>query len=198
MKLAAFVTGLMVMGALGCASGPSTAPGGSTADEITTATSEVPIANFRQVSETLYRGGHPDAAGMQYLASIGVRTIVDLEVADFIEATPSVIRSELADAAAAGIDVVRAPMSAFEPALSTRFDRQMDEVLATLADPDRGPIYVHCRHGQDRTGLVIGLERVKNEGWAPADAYAEMLEIGFHPGFLGLNHYFETKTGWDD
>jgi protein tyrosine/serine phosphatase len=38
-------------------------------------------------------------------------------------------------------------MSAFEPAVSARFDQQMDQVLAVLADPKRQPIYVHCKHG---------------------------------------------------
>lgn len=157
-----------------------------------------PPANFQKVRDGLYRGGHPDAAQLDYLRSIGVKTIVDLEVGDFVEAWPWDISAEERNARARGFTFVRKPMSAFEPAVSDRFDEQIDSITTLLAESANGPIYVHCKHGQDRTGLVIGIERVFVEHWAPADAYAEMLTIGFHPGFIGLNHYFEEKTGFED
>lgn len=173
------------------------------AGEASTASADVVSAqapsNFRLVRPGVYRGGHPDKAGIAFLEAKGIERIVNLEVADFIEATPWSISSELDDAEAAGIVELRYPMSAFEPAVSGRFDRQMDDVLAVLASatPEH-PVYVHCKHGQDRTGLVIGLERVLGEGWTPADAYDEMVEVGFHTFFLGLDEYFERKTGWKD
>jgi protein tyrosine/serine phosphatase len=123
---------------------------------------------------------------------------VDLEIDDGIEATGSEIRDELASAAAHGIHVVRVPMSAFEPAASDRFDRLVDQGLAVMRDPSARPVYVHCKHGQDRTGLMVGLYRVLQQGWAPEKAYEEMKERGFHPFFLGLKHYFHEKTGWKD
>jgi protein tyrosine/serine phosphatase len=154
-------------------------------------------ANFTQVRDDLYRGGHPTGAQLAYLKSLGVRTIVDLEINDLIEATEADITEEDRAATATGLAVVHAPMSAFEPARSDRFDAQMNDVLTLLGDRTKGPFYVHCKHGQDRTGLVIGLERVVVEKWAPKDAYGEMLHIGFHPMFKGLKHYFEHKTGYD-
>lgn len=157
-----------------------------------------PMVNFHKVRAGLYRGGHPDTAGVAYLKKLGVKTIVDLEVADLIEATPGQISQELDDASSAGITVLRYPMSAFEPALSARFDANMDSLQSVLADKSRQPIYVHCKHGQDRTGLVVGLERVEHEGWAPKKAHDEMVSIGFHTFFLGLDEYFERKTGWND
>jgi protein tyrosine/serine phosphatase len=162
-------------------------------------TSAKPTApsNFHEVRRGLYRGGHPSAANLDYLKALGVKTIVDLEVGDWIEAFPWDIDAELKNADKRGLTVVRKPMSAFEPALSDRFDKQMNEILALLADPSKAPIYVHCKHGQDRTGLVVGLERVLVEKWAPRDAWAEMLALGFHPMFEGLSHYFEQKTGYD-
>lgn len=159
---------------------------------------KAPMQNFQKVRPGLYRGGHPDSSGITYLKKLGVKTIVDLEVGDFIEATPWSIDQELDDASAAGITVLRFPMSAFEAAESDRFDKQMDQILATLADASQQPIYVHCKHGQDRTGLVIGLERVVDEGWDPQNAHDEMVKIGFHTFFLGLEDYFEEKTGWDN
>ncbi len=46
--------------------------------------------------------------------------------------------------------------------------------------------YVHCEHGQDRTGLIIGAYRVKVEHWTKEQAYQEMLRFGFHPLLRGL------------
>ena len=158
-----------------------------------------PLPNFSKVRPGLYRGGRPDAAGLDTLKSLGVERIVDLEVADFIEATPWSISAELDAADARGMTELRYPMSAFEPAVSSTFDHAMMDLQAVLATatPEH-PIYVHCRHGQDRTGLVIGLERVEHEGWTPADAHDEMLRLGFHPYFLGLDAYFERRTGFVD
>lgn len=183
--------------AAGCAApADGGADTGSSAADVTS--TNVP-ANFVKVRDGLYRGGHPDAGGMAYLKSLGVKRIVNLEVGDFVEAFPWDIDHELSDAEKAGITELRYPMSAFEAAVSDRFDRQMDEIEALLATatPD-DPIYVHCKHGQDRTGLVIGLERVLDEHWDPQAAFDEMVRIGFHTGFIGLDEYFERKTGFHE
>ena len=177
----------------GCASAAGNTP---VAAPVATVASAPPIDNFRQVSAGIYRGAHPDDAGLDYLQRLGVKTIVDLEVADLVEAFPWEIDHEIAAARRRHIEVVRFPMSAFEAGLSDRFDKQMDALLATLRDPARRPLYVHCKHGQDRTGLVIGLERVFGEGWAPTAAHDEMIALGFHSFFLGLDGYFERKTSW--
>ncbi len=158
----------------------------------------IPIANFAQVNGRIYRGGHPDARGLDYLKSIGVRTIIDLEVSDFIEAYPWDIDAEVEGAASRGLALVREPMSAFEPALSSRFDARIDSIIARLGDASQGPFYVHCLHGQDRTGLVIGLERVLIENWEAKRAHDEMVTRGFHTAFIGLDEYFDRKTGWED
>lgn len=160
--------------------------------------SQEPLPNFREVSPGLFRGGHPNSQGIAQLKQKGVKVIVDLEIADYIEATPGVIAQELRDAKAAGITVVRFPMSAFEPALSRRFDDQMTVAMAQLAKASpSNPTYVHCRHGRDRTGLVVGIHRVENESMAPKAAYEEMKANGFRTYFLGLREYFERRTKTD-
>lgn len=157
------------------------------------------MENFIEVRPGLYRGGHPDAASLDHLKSLGVTRIVNLEIGDFLEAFPWQISAELAQASERGITDLRFPMSAFEPAQSARFDQQMDEILKVVksASPS-DPVYVHCKHGQDRTGLVIGLDRVINQGWQPQLAHDEMVQIGFHTSLLGLQEYFENKAHWED
>jgi protein tyrosine/serine phosphatase len=196
MKLSIIALALVSSLSFACASetGDGVAPEQSE-DELV---AKAPIANFVKVRTGLYRGGHPDANGLDYLKKLGVKTIVDLEVEDFIEAFPWDISEEVNGAQARRIALLRFPMSAFEPALSSRFDDQMDAIEKVLVDPSRAPVYVHCKHGQDRTGLVIGIERVEHEKWTPKAAHDEMVKLGFHTFFLGLEHYFEEKTGYED
>lgn len=162
------------------------------------ATTVHPPPNFAIVRPGLYRGGHPDAGALDYLRAAHVRTIVNLEIADLIEATDDQIAEENRLATARGFVVVHVPISAFELGLSERFNALIDRALSVMADPSNGIVYVHCLHGQDRTGLVIGLERVLQERWTPERAYAEMLARGFHPMFLGLDEYFERRTGFSE
>jgi hypothetical protein len=42
---------------------------------------------------------------------------------------------------------------------------------------DLCPIAVHCRHDEERTGLVIALRRIET-GWPVQRAYAEMVAMG--------------------
>ena len=57
---------------------------------------------------------------------------------------------------------------------------------------------MHCYHGEDRTGLVVGLHRYTNDHWTAVDAYREMLARGFHPVITILDSYFKKKTHYSD
>ncbi|HSO34230.1 MAG TPA: protein-tyrosine phosphatase family protein [Labilithrix sp.] len=54
----------------------------------------------------------------------------------------------------------------------------MDEQVAAALDKMKeatptSPVYLHCTLGVDRTGLLIALHRVRNEGWSARDAATE-------------------------
>src|SRR5271167_1814587 len=132
---------------------------------------DVPIERFLEVSPGIYRGARPDAVGLMALARIGVKTDLDLE-----DAT-SVVQQETGVAQSMGMKVISKPMSGFW----TPDDKEVDEILSILDDSANYPIFVHCEHGEDRTGLIIGLYRVFHQGWKPATAYTEMKTDGFHP-----------------
>jgi protein tyrosine/serine phosphatase len=190
----AFLGVAMATSSLGCAA----STGGDTGDEETSADAideaSSPITNFHVVRKGLWRGAHPDAAGVAYLKKQGVRTIINLEATGLFESSGKDIDAERAEAEKLGIKFVYKPTSSFLPVNG----KQMDSVLAILADKTQQPVYVHCKHGEDRTGLVIGLERVEQEKWAPKDAYQEMLDLHFHKILVALNHYFEERTGFED
>jgi tyrosine-protein phosphatase SIW14 len=147
-----------------------------------------PAGNFSEVSAGIYRGGRPDQPGVQRLSEMGVKTIIDLENDD------KVIATERGWAESLGIAFVSEPMSGTK----TPNDAEVNDIIAKLGDPANRPVFVHCMKGQDRTGAIIALHRVINEGWNPKDAHDEMMAHGFNFLLFDLNHYFEKKTNWDD
>lgn len=144
------------------------------------------IENFRRVGHDLYRGARPDKEGLRYLKSIGVRTILNLEHAR------DAVRDEMRSAAALGIREISIPMWYLRPR-----DRKVDQALEIIADPRLRPLYVHCRAGRDRTGLVMAISRVEHEGWRPRDAYQEMLRFGFHRALFWMADYVRDRIGYE-
>lgn len=151
------------------------------------------LPNFARVSSTLYRGGRPTAAGYAKLRALGVTTVVDLEIDDLIEARQADLDSDRRMATAAGMRWVNVPMQAFTTGLMPSFDAKVNAALRAMRSST--PVYVHCRYGRDRTGMMVGLYRVEVQHWTPERAYQEMLDMGFRRYFLGLKEYFERRTG---
>jgi hypothetical protein len=52
------------------------------------------------------------------------------------------------------------------------------------------PLLVHCQENRDRTSLLVGLYRVRRQGWPPEAAYEEMLRFGMRPSLRYLHRYF--------
>ena len=52
--------------------------------------------------------------------------------------------------------------------------------------------FVHCTHGQDRTGLIIAIYRLTKCGWSKKKAQREMLKLGFHKEMLGLWRFWKA------
>ena len=145
------------------------------------------LPRLRQVNSSILRGGRPTAQGLKILAQKGIKTIINLENSQ------SAVQFEKQNLRNSGIRLITSPMESF----STPDDNQVQAVLEALNDPKNFPIYIHCHHGEDRTGLIVGLYRVEH-GVSPADAYHEMLSLGFHKILFPLNSYFEAKTNFED
>ena len=60
-----------------------------------------------------------------------------------------------------------------------------------LLDSNPGKIvFLHCRRGAERTGVMVALYRIARQGWTAEQAYREMEEHGFRGfWFHHLKHY---------
>ena len=65
----------------------------------------------------------------------------------------------------------------------------VNAALALLNDAEAGPVFIHCLHGKDRTGLIIGLYRVHYEHW-PGRRLRGNAPDRFNPALVGLTAYF--------
>lgn len=132
------------------------------------------IPNFAQVEPGIWRGGQPTPEGWKYLKSIGVKRDLKLNT-----------ERESSDAAAKinGIEVICFPIPLSEQTIHKPKSETLSNAVNAIK-PDG--TYIHCEHGQDRTGLVVGIYRVKVQHWTKAAAYAEMKAHGFHPVLRGL------------
>src|SRR5687768_12536460 len=65
------------------------------------------LPNFHRVNEQLYRGGQPSSGGSQQLASLGIRTIINLRGEDELS------RAENEEAKRAGLRYFSMPLSGF-------------------------------------------------------------------------------------
>jgi len=128
------------------------------------------IPNFHEVAPGIYRGAAPTRAGLEALAKMGVRTIIDLRIEKQAK------RDEKPMAEKLGFTWIHLPMGREAP---TR--RQVQTFLAALARAPGEPVFVHCQHGADRTGAMVGIYRVQVQKWSFARAWAEMRKYGFKP-----------------
>ncbi|HHX39689.1 MAG TPA: dual specificity protein phosphatase family protein [Armatimonadetes bacterium] len=128
------------------------------------------IPNFHTVAPGIYRGGAPTREGLKALSKMGVRTIIDLR----IEKQAKRVEKPLAEKM--GFTWIHIPMGREAPT-----EKQVATFLATLAKAPERPVFVHCQHGADRTGCMIGIYRVQVQKWPFERAWAEMLRYGFKP-----------------
>jgi hypothetical protein len=99
-----------------------------------------------------------------------------------------------------GIEEFDHPWQPFGPVSHTTLREAVDD--AEACERAGGATYRHCLHGEDRTGLELGIERI--DAHAPAcSAWREMIAYGFHdgeinkPGLPGLVETFEREAGVD-
>lgn len=129
------------------------------------------IHNFGCVNENYYRGAQPEGADYAALAGLGVKTVVDLQRQGEADERRMVESN--------GMKFFRIPMTT-----TSRPQREaVDEFLKIVNNPSNQPVYVHCRGGRHRTGVMTAVYRMTRESWTASQAYNEMKQYEFEKGF---------------
>lgn len=124
------------------------------------------VSNFAEVTPRLFRGGQPTSEGFKALAKMGIDIVVDVRGTER--------ESEGREVAKLGMKYVSIPWHCPFP---------RDEVFARFlklikANPGK-KVFVHCRLGDDRAGMMIASYRMAADGWSAKEAMAEMKAFGF-------------------
>ena len=136
------------------------------------------VANSCVVSEqTLWRGAHPGPVAAAALVDLGVKTVVSLELFqdDRTAFEAAVINSR--DVREIQYFQIRdwEPLVFLAP---TKVDDHVARFLA-IARTQPKPLFVHCRSGQNRTGIMVAAYRIFNG----ADIESAILEMEKYGGF---------------
>ena len=141
------------------------------------------LPNFGEATTTLYRGGQPSQGGFRILARLGINIVVDLRGS---RASERKIVTHL------GMQYVALPWHCSFPK-----DKVFAQFLKLLRNNPGKKVFVHCRLGDDRTGMMIATYRMARQGWSAEKAEKEMEKFGFsftHRRLIcpGLSSYEEN------
>jgi len=139
------------------------------------------VHHLFRVDDHVYSGTQPNSGDFPELARMGIRTVLDLR------GGPIHKPREQKTVEAAGMQYLSIRLSGFwEPK-----DRQIARILAVLQDPARGPVFIHCRRGHDRTGMVVACNRMAHDHWTNAQALEEARYHGLFPLELLMRRYIQ-------
>jgi protein tyrosine phosphatase (PTP) superfamily phosphohydrolase (DUF442 family) len=124
------------------------------------------ISNASRVAPGIYRGAQPLPEGYATLKKMGIRTVINLRAK----------HSERKEVEALGMKSIEVPVSV----LRDMDVKTINSIIDMMIEPDNQPVYVHCKLGKDRTGVVIAAYRMRVDGWSLKDAEAEMRAFGFN------------------
>lgn len=129
--------------------------------------------HFRKFSQQIYAGGAPSAEDLRYMRDIlGVRTVLSLDhniaskIAPFLESL--------------GMEQISIPIDPGSNSINASIRQLQQRVVNILSS--KQPIYVHCLHGSDRTGLALAMYRILRDNTPYKQAIAEARKYGFGLG----------------
>ena len=170
------------------------------------------IVNFHSFGSSLYRGARPTPQDLTSLQQLGVKTVINLQGGDLNNPdfrwlvaqmepseAPQMIQQEKMNVQNLGMNFVNVPLDSLSP-VSYQEAQQIGALIKFMNDPQNKPIFIHCEHGADRTGLVVALFRVYFQQWTAQKAYDEMASLG-HDTLHSLvtydldNFYWQATKG---
>ena len=133
------------------------------------------IPKYGEVTPFLYRGGQPSRTGFEWLAQQGIAIIVDLRGDRGDERR---LVNQL------GMEYVPMPWHCPFPR-----NKIFARFLRLLRDNPGKKVFVHCRLGDDRAGMMVAAYRMAEQGWTADQAWREMQSYG-----VNFWHYFLCPT----
>lgn len=146
------------------------------------------VPNSGKINDHLYRGAQPRDPGLLELKKLGITTIVDLRGED-----PQQFGWEEKRSESLGIRFIHIPVGGWSPPTT----EQVAQFLSIFRDRPQEKVFVHCRFGDDRTGVFVASYRMAFEKLPPDQALKEMYYFGFngvwHPSMSAFVRNFPSR-----
>ena len=136
------------------------------------------LDNLYKLNDSIYRSEQPNKKEFICLAGSGFRSVLNL-------------RSCTVDSRKTkGLSIKPYKVKMVARKFS---DKEIVESLRILKEMPK-PIVVHCKHGSDRTGVVIGMYRIIFENWSKEEALDELQNggYGFHKKYSNIIEYIKN------
>jgi protein tyrosine/serine phosphatase len=150
------------------------------------------VHNAGKITDHLFRGAQPDTSKLAELKKLGITTIVDLRSESFHTRDVERARAE-----SLGLRFVSIPVGGFSLPTST----QLAQFFSLLRQTPPETVFIHCRFGEDRTGVFIAAYRIAFENWSADQALSEMNAFGFnhtwHPSMITFVRQFPDRMQSD-
>jgi len=72
--------------------------------------------------------------------------------------------------------------------------KTVKRIMDVITDPENQPVFLHCKLGEDRTGVIVAIYRMEADGWPLADAEAEMQAFGFNDIWINLKEFLRSYS----
>jgi len=137
----------------------------------------VTITNFHCVDETLMRGGKPSQEQLKELQKCGVKNVISF-CTNYNPATKTqgTMPDEAELAKKLGMKFFWLPFKSKD----NPSDEAVNEFFKIIdnARANNEKVFIHCRHGADRTGLFSALYRIKYQKCKLSDVIRELMTYG--------------------
>ncbi|NDW08889.1 dual specificity protein phosphatase family protein [Dysgonomonas sp. 520] len=135
----------------------------------------ISLKNMYKVDKGVYRSAQPSEKNFLELKNFGIKEVLNLRS----------YHSDRDENEKAKLILHRVKMDAH--------DIDTDEVIAALRiiKNRKGSILIHCKHGSDRTGLIVAMYRIVFQNWSKKKAIDEMKNGGYghHSIFRNIPSY---------
>ena len=137
------------------------------------------LDNFYRLNDEVYRAKQPDDEQMRQLASMGMRSVLNLRE----------YHSDDDEAEGTQLKLLHVPVNAGDID-----DAFVVKALRSLRAAEK-PVLIHCWHGSDRTGVVAAMYRMVFQDWPRDRAIDEFIHggYGYHERFYpNIERYLQT------
>ncbi|MDN3656484.1 tyrosine-protein phosphatase [Ferruginibacter paludis] len=122
------------------------------------------LGNLYRLNDSIYRSEQPRKKAFQDLSVMGIKSVLNL-------------RNDFSDSDLLSSTTIQGFRVSMKGGHFS--DAEIVAALKILLSAPK-PLLVHCKHGADRTGVVIAMYRMIFEGWTKQMALDELLNGGYH------------------